>query len=378
MSLRGTFSSASINGWATNDYVDNPWVLNNIIIPDIPVANSSFGFSMALSGDGNYMVVGAPDYTGTGPSSGVAYVFYNSGGTWTQQALIQLFSSAANDQFGYSVAIDYSGSTIAIGAPQNNATGSVYVYARSGSSWNIQATLNSSTAQSGEQFGRSLSIDPSGSYLIIGAPFYDSGPDTNRGRAILYTRSGVIWTQGNIFTGNALTNDRYGSFVAINATSDFIVFSNGGPTTGVNATIYYAYFSGGVWVGGNFILFLNKSGRLSFSPDNLFLLAASLYKNTTYPAIPGTWTLQASNPASGAITDVIPSTSLRYALAASILYEGNNTVWNTVTTFVQPNGSSLAGSIPAISPDGIFFYCSQFNAIVNGIQSGGVYIFTKA
>jgi hypothetical protein len=99
--------------------------------------------------------------------TGAAYVFTSSGSTWTQQAKLTASDGAANNDFGFSVAL--SGSTALVGAFGNNSgTGAAYVFVRSGSTWTQQAKL----ASSGGGFGNSVTL--SGSTALVGAPLNPS------------------------------------------------------------------------------------------------------------------------------------------------------------------------------------------------------------
>ncbi|MFB2351183.1 hypothetical protein, partial [Priestia megaterium] len=87
-----------------------------------------FGTSVALSGDGNTLVVAAKEeassatgINGNGQDnsargSGAAYVFTRSGAAWSQQAYIKASNTGANDNFGYSIALSSDGATLAVGA----------------------------------------------------------------------------------------------------------------------------------------------------------------------------------------------------------------------------------------------------------------------
>jgi hypothetical protein len=96
-------------------------------------ASDIFGQAVALSSDGNTLAVaaagedgalntvtsGAPDNTATGDgaaNAGAVYVFFRSGGTWSQQAYIKASNTDAGDEFGWSVALSADGSALAVGA----------------------------------------------------------------------------------------------------------------------------------------------------------------------------------------------------------------------------------------------------------------------
>src|SRR5208283_737831 len=92
-----------------------------------------FGSSVALSSDGSTAVIGgAADNSGTG----AAWVFKRSGLTWKQQGA-KLTGAAEN--LGTSVALSADGNTVLIGAPYCKGGG--WVFTRSGSAWTQQAAL---------------------------------------------------------------------------------------------------------------------------------------------------------------------------------------------------------------------------------------------
>jgi FG-GAP repeat len=77
---------------------------------------SEFGYSVALSSDGNTALIGGP---GDNSGIGTAWVFTRSGSVWTQQGarLIGL-SETGTGEFGYSVALSSEGDTALIGGPR--------------------------------------------------------------------------------------------------------------------------------------------------------------------------------------------------------------------------------------------------------------------
>ncbi len=77
-----------------------------------------FGYSVALSGDGSTALVGGP----RGDSHlATAWVFTRSGATWTQQPeALAGAEESAKGSFGASVALSADGDTVLIGAPSEN------------------------------------------------------------------------------------------------------------------------------------------------------------------------------------------------------------------------------------------------------------------
>ena len=125
-----------------------------------------FGSSVAV--DGDTAIVGAHGDDDNGEDSGSAYVFTRSGGTWSEQAKLLVSDGAADDFFGWLVAID--GDTAIIGAPNDDDngsySGSAYVFTRSGGTWEKQAKLLASDGDVADHFGQSVAVD--GDTVIIG------------------------------------------------------------------------------------------------------------------------------------------------------------------------------------------------------------------
>jgi glutamate synthase domain-containing protein 3 len=178
-------------------------------------ASDYFGLSVAISGD--TAVVGAymDDVGANSTDQGSAYVFTRSGSTWTQQTDLTAGDGAADDHFGYSVAV--SGDTAVVGARWANSTqGSAYVFTRSGTVWTEQAQLTASDGTAGDHFGHSVAM--SGDTAVVGARWDDIGANPNQGSAYVFTRSGTVWTeQAQLTAGDGAAGDMFGCSVAISA-----------------------------------------------------------------------------------------------------------------------------------------------------------------
>jgi len=155
-----------------------------------------FGVSVALSGDGNRLVVGAHGVDTAGVNAGKVYAYDWNGTTSVYDEVAQLTASDAQDHkwHGSSVALSGDGSRLVVGACGADTpgveAGKVYVYG-----WNSDtsvydevAQLTASDAQASAWFGRSATVD--GDRLVVGA----CGDDTTEpaaGKVYIYDWSGV-------------------------------------------------------------------------------------------------------------------------------------------------------------------------------------------
>jgi len=154
-------------------------------------ASSEFGSSVSLSADGNTAIVGASNDNG---SIGSVWVFTRSGGIWSQQgSKLAGTGATANAFLGYSSAISADGNTIIAGGKQdNNGQGAAWIFTNSGGTWSQQGSKLVGTGAIGAaNQGFSVAINADGNTALIGGAVDNGG----QGAAWVYTRSGGTWSQ---------------------------------------------------------------------------------------------------------------------------------------------------------------------------------------
>ena len=225
--------------------------------------SDEFGDALALSSDGNTLVVGAngeassatgingDQISNLSGNSGAAYVFVRSGSTWSQQAYIKASNTSPGDQFGVSLAVSNDGNTLAVGAILEDSaatgidglqsnddmtmSGAVYVFTRSGSDWSQEAYVKSSNSGVQDFFGESLEMSGDGDTLVVGANGEASGSvginadetddgSSRSGATYVFTRSGSSWSQqAYIKASNAQTGDEFGVSLSLSDDGDKLV-----------------------------------------------------------------------------------------------------------------------------------------------------------
>ncbi len=181
-----------------------------------PRNGDRFGQSVAISGDGNTLIVGAGTADRNGlRDPGAAYVFRRSGETFVHEATLgPIVGQHASDQFGFSVAID--GDTAAVGAPledePESASGAVYLFVREADgSWRQDGSrLRAPDGRQGDRFGSS--VDVSGDLVIVGAGGTDLTRD-DQGAAYVFRRGPSAWALDRaLFLGDGEAGDFAGGF----------------------------------------------------------------------------------------------------------------------------------------------------------------------
>jgi cysteine-rich repeat protein len=157
--------------------------------------------------------------------SGAAYVFVRSNGVWSQQAYVKASNTGAHDLFGASVALSGDGSTLAVGAP--GVAGAAYVFARVDGTWSEQAHANGIGTEPGDSFGESVALSDVGDVMAVGARHEAShaigidGDATdnstpNAGAVHVLVRSDGVWSQrAYVKAPNTGEDDEFGVSVAL-------------------------------------------------------------------------------------------------------------------------------------------------------------------
>jgi hypothetical protein len=220
-------------------------------------AGDAFGGNVTLSADGSVLAVSAiyEDSTATGidgdqadnitEDAGAVYVFTRSGAVWNQQAYIKASNTNAGDFFGCSIALSADGSTLAVGAynedsaatgiggnqADNSAAlaGAAYVFTHTNMTWSQQAYIKASNTSAGDYFGFRVALSADGAILAVSGYVEDSaaigiGGDQNDNSAVdsgavyVFTRSNLTWRQqAYVKASNTGANDSFGRSVALSA-----------------------------------------------------------------------------------------------------------------------------------------------------------------
>ncbi len=175
-----------------------------------------FGRSVAFSGSTTIIGAFASDVDNR-PNQGAAYVFVLDSGNWSEQAKLTVDDGAAEDRFG--IAVSLSGETAVIGADLAEAgaganQGAAYVFTRTGTTWTRQARLSSSQGAANDRFGYAVAV--AGPYAIFGSPSDDFGINNDQGSASVFERNGSDWTgEVKLDTGDGAAEDQFGFAVAL-------------------------------------------------------------------------------------------------------------------------------------------------------------------
>ena len=214
-----------------------------------PTLLARFGYSVAVSGNGATVAVGAPF---ANEESGAVYIYTApvSGPVLAPQPLKISAPSAQKMRFGISVALNETGDLLAVGAPFDDhrqsgvstypaipngdaiQSGGVFVYSRVNGAWSTTPVyIKASDVDLGDQFGSAVAL--SDTTLLVGAPKQDSPTDgiemTNAAidsgavYAFVATNGGWVQSSRIIKASNIGSGDNFGSAVAMSDAGDIVI-----------------------------------------------------------------------------------------------------------------------------------------------------------
>lgn len=262
-------------------------------------------------------------------------------------------------QFGSAVSMGGSftavGSPFASGglpSPGTNGAGSVSIYEQGASGWMLAATLTSPNPEASGQFGYDVAI--SDDYLIVGAPFEDSG-QLDSGRAYLYQRSGNAWLLvDTILELSQSVRSRFGHSVDLEG-NQLVVSAIRSAFFGPDAGAVYFY-----GLGGGQAIFQDRVGPSPVSPGGFFGTSVALSDGRC---------------AVGAVFEALLADDEG---AAYVFERQPNMTWNQYSKVVPPVSQENAFFGISVDLDGIFLMVGA-EGINNGAPSGvsgTVFLFT--
>jgi len=239
--------------------VNGQWTQELKLVPTGAAAGDEVGRSVAISGDGGTILVGAPVTNG---GQGATYAFFNR----AQAPTILASDHSGVALQGYSVALSHDGTTAVIGGPADNGgVGACWVFSRSGNTWTEQFKAGSSNLPDIAglaQLGKSVAISRDGNYAFCGGP----GDGNGTGAVWVMNRAGGVWQAAPKLVGSNGIGE--GASVATNSDGTIAVF--GGVTASNSSSSFWTFTrSGTTWTEEGVI---TGQGRIVALPTHEFSL----------------------------------------------------------------------------------------------------------
>lgn len=204
-------------------------------------AGNQFGQSVALSGDGGVLAVGAP-YAGPDRAGTVSVFQYENDTVWSPIGNV-IGGEVEGDEFGWSVSLSNDSKRLAIGAPQNDdQSGKVTVYEIvDATSWKQIGLDIKGEAYLYGQAGWSVSLSSDGKRLAVGEHTYDS-PYDESGKARMFEFVNGDWQQLGQAIATEDRHDLFGSAISLSGDGGTVAIAGENVPTSI-----YSYDDEGNW-----------------------------------------------------------------------------------------------------------------------------------
>ncbi|QRM87891.1 T9SS type A sorting domain-containing protein [Lacinutrix sp. WUR7] len=328
--------------------IDNTWMQVGTAINGMqPYAG--IGYSTSLSANGSILAIGAGNSTFY--PLGLARVYQNTNGIWTQIGDDIYGEQAYGDHFGGTISLSSNGNILAVGDFKNSQngynSGHARIYENINNAW-VQIGNDIDGTDTEQEFGRSVSLSSNGAFVAIGAPGNDAGI------VRVYENNNGSWMQVGADILGENTGDSSGFAISLSSNGNIVAIGaheNGG--NGLHSGhVRILENINGTWTQiGNDI---DGEARIDFSGFSLDLSA-----NGDLVAI-GAYANDGNGSSSGHVR----------------LYKNNVGSWEQIGNDIDgENTGQYLGRGVALSGDGTTVACGVWGSSANGTGSGQVLVY---
>jgi hypothetical protein len=206
----------------------------------------NFAVSLALSDDGQTALIGANGTSFNGPGTGAAYLYVMSPASGWSDTPTAAFYGGPQDGAGISVALSGDGQTALLGAPgANDADGAAYLFAASPPGiWPAGPTATFTVpSNTYAQLGFSVALSENGQTALVGALYAPVATNASPGAAYLYTESSGSWPTSPTATFTQPSAANAGQVVALSADGEVALVA-ASSVSGTGLAYLYTGYSG--------------------------------------------------------------------------------------------------------------------------------------
>jgi IPT/TIG domain len=339
------------------------------------VGEGAFGYSVALSADGNTALIGAANDDG---GNGAAWVFTRAGGVWTQQG--QKLTGGIESgpgELGAAVALSADGDTALLGAPREySGTGAAWVYTQSAGVW-VQPGEELASGLDSSHLGLSVALSADGNIAVLSGTEssgvreferYGYAPGWARVYLVAEDTGGSVALSEDASTALLGGGATYGDIGTARVLVDLPEVGRLEPSTGPIAGGTQVTIDGRGFEGTTAVMF--GSTPASFTVDSRTEITA-----VAPPAAAGEVEVSVVNAAGGSHSDgrftygIPPSAPIDVHASPG---EGQATV-----SFEEPRGSEYESHFTVTASPGGTQETSSFDQVtMGGLKNGVSYTFT--
>jgi phage pi2 protein 07 len=346
------------------------WAQQQKLPTPVMDAAPGYGLGSAISGDGTTIVIGRTNAVGNLSGVGAFYLYKRVGSTYTLKKIVYANDAQKNDQFSFSIALNYDGTVALVGACGDDdrgiSAGAVYMLATGdvvGESYCFRSTtyLPEAVRNTGDFFGGGLALSGDGTYALVGCSYENL---INKGYVYAFERSGMNWVYKTKFSSSDISetaNEAFALQVSMSSDAQHAVISaQNKAVSGLEqvGAVYYFTRSGDNWIEQQKIVcpdveaYANFGAGLAISGDGLCMLVGAENK---------------------AVGSILTAGKVYY-------YTRSGNTWTLVNSFASPdnpvNAWRFGGGI-ALNYTGDYAMVGGVFTQLTGLASGAVNVFNR-
>ncbi len=167
-------------------WTGSAWNFSTKIMASDRVTGDQFGRMVSVSSDGLIFAVGMRTTFATiNNNQGAVYIFKWDGAAWGETRL-DASDGLGGDRYGFTLALSDDGNSLVVGAfNRDSRRGKSYLYRYNGLSWS-EIILSASDGAASTNYGYQVSISGDGSTVVVGTPYNDIGSNARQGSIYIY------------------------------------------------------------------------------------------------------------------------------------------------------------------------------------------------
>ena len=320
----------------------------NIIVPNY------FGVNVALSADGKVLAIGNARIQTSNPYDGKVKVYQLVENSWKQKGndiIIPEKLTFFADQFGFSVALSSDGNIVAVGGVQySDRKGFACIYEFVNNEWIKLGERIEGEAEK-DQFGYSIALSKNATRVAISARRNDGDSGNNIGSVRVYENRNNVWEQIGADIDGLADNENLGTRISLSSDGKTLLATTQSTVSAIR--IYKE--ENNVWIQKGSTL--ERAGKAVISGDgnSLILDIGESEGNAieTYKFDDGDWILKGSPVPINGVTSWLNVTEdgsqFVYSIANNLkanIYEWNGTNWQQeiapIATRIEPYRNDIS------------------------------------
>jgi hypothetical protein len=323
------------------------------LLPDDGKAEDQFGYSVAI--DGTTALVGAHKADAQNiQNAGAAYIYSLGSEGWEQQAKLVADPAHADDTLGGNVALKNQMAMLGVirRDDKGDDAGAVFSFEQEENSWSQKQVLTAIDAKPGDAFGQSIALTER--FLVIGAPRNDA-PSKDSGSVYVYRRDKNMWRfQAKLTAKDGAEGDLFGISVAIDGNTILVGADLNSEKAEKAGAAYIYLFDGEHW---------NQQAKLMAEDGantDIFGVRVALFGGTALISA-------RRDDIEGVGTDA----------GSAYIFEQIKGKWTQTQKLVAPDGKADDRFGRGVALNGETVLISAMHHDANGINAGALYVFKK-